>query len=77
MRLMDVLNRLKWDAAYEFEDVIIYYEDRAEKELAFIKGRWIKKIGEKFIETERGYIPLHRIRRIEYRGRIIWPTDSS
>ena len=76
MKIVDLLNRLKWDDAYDFEKVKIYYEERVNK-AAFLTGREIKKIGEKFLETERGYIPLHRIRKIEYKDEILWLTHSS
>ena len=77
MKLMDLLNRLKWDDTYDFSRVKIYYEDRASEGIAFLTGKDVKRIGEKFLETEKGYIPIHRIKRIEYNGKILWTTHSS
>ena len=77
MNLLETLNRLKWDSRYKFEEAKIYYKDRKAGETSIIYGKEIFKIGEKFLETERGYIPLHRITKIEYEGKIIWINRPS
>ena len=45
--------------------------------MACLKGEEIVSIGEKFLETSRGYIPVHRIRKIEYEGKVLWNSVSS
>jgi len=77
MKLLHLLNRLKWDSKYDFNRVRVWYEDRAGGEMACLKGEEIVSIGEKFLETSRGYIPVHRIRKIEYEGEVLWNSVSS
>jgi len=73
VNLLDLLNKLKWDKKYDFSKVRIWYVSRGEaNDLSCVNGNEIKNIG-KFLETkDGGYIPIHRIVRIEYEGKEVW-----
>ncbi len=73
VKIADLLNKLKWDEKYDFSKVRIYYISRGMvDDTDFITGNDIKSLGKLFIETERGYIPYHRIIKIEYEGKKIY-----
>ena len=38
--------------------------------------RFSGKIGKYFLETTKGPIPIHRIRKIEHNGRILFPKPE-
>lgn len=71
--MVDLLNKLRWHNEYDFDKVIIFFVSRGmPDDTDFVIGEEIKNIGEKFIETKKGYIPYHRIIKIEYEGKVIY-----
>lgn len=73
--IRDFLNKLKWNSKcnLSFSDVKIFYESRGETdELGCILGSEIVRIGKYFLETTKGSIPYHRIRKIEYGEKILF-----
>ena len=74
--IKDLLNKIKWDKNLNPRDFSIYYLDRISKTLKRIKYPDIKKIEGNFIilerEGEETSIPLHRIRRVQQKGKVIW-----
>ncbi|HEC76214.1 MAG TPA: DUF504 domain-containing protein [Thermoplasmatales archaeon] len=74
--ISDLLNKMKWHHEYEFEKVTIFFVSRGmPNNQDFVTGKEIKNIGEKFLETEKGYIPYHRIIKIEYEGKVIYSRE--
>jgi len=78
-----LLLRLMHDPAFEFRDVRATYLDRgAPEDRTEISGEDISKLDPLFIEIDSGggritCIPYHRLRRIEYRGWVLWEYGSS
>ena len=77
MKLIDLLNMLRWHKGYDFSKVKIWYINRGSYgNKASIHGNEIESIGEKFLETKSGkFIPLHRIIGIEYEGKKLWAKE--
>lgn len=73
--IRELLNKLKWDTKLDliFDDIKIFYDSRGEiNGLGSLRGNEILEIGKYFLETIKGSIPYHRIRRIEHKGKIIF-----
>ena len=67
MKIVEIIHRLKWDEQYNFEKVKIWYISRGEPNgMNVIEGADIRIIGKIFLVTKKGYIPHHRILRIDY-----------
>jgi len=77
MKTVSILNQLKWDMRYDFSKVRVWYISRGEPDdMACVDGDDIKVIGHAFLETTRGYIPHHRIVKIEYEGKELFTLSS-
>ncbi|HDN51274.1 MAG TPA: DUF504 domain-containing protein [Thermoplasmatales archaeon] len=77
MNTVSLLNKLKWDSRYDFSKVRVWYVSRGEPDdMAFVDGDDIHVIGRAFLETARGYVPHHRIVKIEYEGQEIFRLSS-
>ena len=74
--IINLLNKIKWDKNLNPEEYSIFYLDRITKGLIEIRYNDIKKIEKNFIILEKNNeevnIPLHRIRRVERKGRLVW-----
>lgn len=69
----EVLTRLRWTEGESLDEAIVHYVHRgAPGDMAIIKGSEIRELGRGFFETADATIPYHRIRKIEYRGRVIF-----
>jgi hypothetical protein len=70
-----ILNRLRW---MEGEDIgearIIYLHRGAPGDERSIEGNEIMELERSFFVTAEAKIPYHRIRRIEYRGRVLFDS---
>ena len=66
-----ILNRLKWDPAFDFNLVEVLYIDRPKRISRFF-GSDIEDIGHKFIYLGSVAIPVHRVVEIRYDGKAIW-----
>lgn len=67
MTIADIINQLKWDSTYDFEKVKVWYVSRGDlQDMSWVDGSDILQIGDKFLETTKGPIPLHRIVRVLY-----------
>lgn len=76
MKMVDLLNKLKWHDEYDFDKVKVFFISRGmPNDIDFFSGKEIENIGERFIETKKGYIPYHRIIKIEYEGKVIYSKD--
>ncbi len=74
--IKDLLNKIKWDKKENPEDHVVVYEDRVEGKERKIPFESIKKVEEGFMIVEKGgertNIPLHRIRKVLKKGKLIW-----
>lgn len=74
--IKDLLNKIKWDKRENPADYIIFYYDRILKKLIHLDFKTIKKIENNLItlikENEEINIPLHRIRRVIKKGKVVW-----
>ena len=71
----DFLNKIKWSKQENPGDYEIGYWDNKDKGLIFIKFKEIRKIEGNFIlldRKEETYIPLHRIKQIKKRSKLMW-----
>jgi len=65
----DALNRIKWDPKLKPEEFSIHYLDLGKlKEINFSE---IELQGD-FFRLKENLIPMHRIRRIAWKGRVVW-----
>lgn len=73
MRLVDLLNKIRWDMRENEEDYEVWIYDRIAKKEKRVAFKMIANIGKSFIELIDGTeIPLHRIRKVVKRGEVIW-----
>lgn len=79
MRIIDILNKIKWDSRENPDDYTILYHDRILKTLIEINYTDIKRIEDSFMVVEREdepgketMIPIHRIRKIKKKGVVVW-----
>ena len=74
--IKDLLNKIKWDKSLDPDEFLIGYEDRIENTIIEIPYSAIKKVEKNFIVIEKDLeevdIPLHRIRVVKQKGKIIW-----
>ncbi|HDS59848.1 MAG TPA: DUF504 domain-containing protein [Thermoplasmatales archaeon] len=68
------LNRIRWHEAYDFDRVRVWYVNRGSPGArACVWGSDIIDLESHFVLTKQGAIPYHRILRIQYAGRTIFP----
>ena len=76
MRIIDLLNKIKWDKNLNKDDFTIIYFDRINKNKIEVAFNKIKKIEGNFMiiesNQEESNIPLHRIKQIKQKGNVIW-----
>lgn len=72
MYILDLLNKIKWDAREKPEEYTVIYFDRLYKNKKEIKFKEIKNFNNLTLELENREIPLHRIREIKKGNKIIW-----
>jgi len=69
---LEILNKIKWDKNLDKENYYIYYLDNINKKLIEIKFVKIKELSKNFITLEDKEIPLHRIKEIRKKDKLIW-----
>ena len=67
----DALNRIRWDKSLNPEDFTVHYLDRFSSKLKEVKYVDILLDGD-YIVVGGSQIPVHRIREIRRRGRVVW-----
>ena len=72
--IKDLINKIKWDKRENPDDYILVYIDfRKEKEIPYTA---IKRLEGNFMVLEKNNeeveIPLHRIRKVKKKGKIVW-----
>jgi uncharacterized protein (UPF0248 family) len=74
--IRDLLNKIKWDQNLKPEDYTLYYLDRISKTLKKLKYSDIIRTEGTFIiisiEGEETSIPMHRIRRVKEKNKVVW-----
>lgn len=74
--ILDLLNKIKHDGSENPKDYTIHYYDRIEDSLKELKFEKIKKIEPPFLEVLKNNeiinIPLHRIKKVRKKGKIVW-----
>ena len=71
----DLLNKIKWSEEENSSDYSIGYWDNVDKKIVFIRFDEIKKIEGNFLllkREEETYIPMHRIREVKKKDKIVW-----
>ena len=74
MTIKDILNKIKWDKKENPKDYSLIYLDLGKlKEMPYTN---IKRIEGTFMVIEKNneetFIPMHRIRKVKRKGKIIW-----
>lgn len=70
--IQDVLNRIRWDSNLDTSKFAFYYYDRIENRL--IRREYADM---QDIDPNKSFnLPLHRIRRVEYQGKVIWERKN-
>jgi uncharacterized protein (UPF0248 family) len=76
MRIIDLLNKIKWDKNLNKDCFSIIYFDRVNNNEIEINYNKIKKIEGNFMviekDLEESNIPLHRIKKIMKDKEVIW-----
>jgi len=76
MRIIDLLNKIKWDKNLNKDCFSIIYFDRVNNNEIEINYNKIKKIEGNFMviekDLEESNIPLHRIKKIMKNKEVIW-----
>ncbi len=71
----DLLNKIRWDPKENPKDYTIIYFDRMLEKRIEISFASISRAGTFMIikqDNKDVYIPLHRIREVRKKGKIIW-----
>ena len=72
----EVLNEIKW-RHQAMEDALITYVHRgAPGDVMTISGRDIVELGRSFFSTAESTIPYHRIVRIVFRQKVVFPMKK-
>jgi uncharacterized protein (UPF0248 family) len=71
--LRELLNKMKWHAKYQFDNVQIWYVSRGcPGDTDSVRGADIIDLKPTVFQTEEKTIPYHRILRIEYAGTTVF-----
>jgi uncharacterized protein (UPF0248 family) len=67
----DALNRIKFDPFLNPEEFEIHYVDREKENLSQVNFSNIEIEGD-FFKFKEKLIPMHRIRKITRKGKVVW-----
>lgn len=70
--IFQLLSRIKWDIHLKESEYKLYYLDRTEDELEVVKVSDIRELTREFMTINDTEIPLHRVRKVTRRDKIIW-----
>jgi len=74
--IIDLINKIKWDAKEDPKDYTLAYQDRVLKTLIEIPYTKIKRLEGTFMiiekDGEETNIPTHRIKQVKKNGKVIW-----
>ncbi len=78
MKIVEILNRIKWDNRFRSDDFYIEYYDRVLNSNKTIPFSEVSEITPGFLITQEGsQIPIHRIRRILKRGLVFFDRNQA
>jgi uncharacterized protein (UPF0248 family) len=75
MKVVEILNKVKWDGRFDFDQLeVVYLHRGAPNDLKRIYGREIVNIGTSFLsmKAEGAEIPYHRIIKILYEWEVLF-----
>jgi len=67
----DVLNRIRWDRRLNPEDFTVCYVDRFSSELKEVRYVDLILDGD-YLLIGDSQIPVHRIRQVKHKGKVVW-----
>jgi uncharacterized protein (UPF0248 family) len=70
--IKELINKIKWDKRENPEDYTIHYIDRITKRLKEIAFTDIINIEGNFMLVGEAEIPLHRIKQVRKKRKVIW-----
>ena len=70
-KILDCLNKIRWDSGINPDDFSIHYTDRVTGQLKKVNFKDIQIKGD-FMKTDDSMIPMHRIRKIKYGDKVVW-----
>ncbi|HZX44651.1 MAG TPA: DUF504 domain-containing protein [Candidatus Nanoarchaeia archaeon] len=76
----DYINKIKWSPGENSTEYSIGYWDNIEKKIIFIDFNEIKTVVGNFLSLDRAketYIPMHRIREIRKKGKVVWKRTTA
>lgn len=74
----EILNELKWRKDKNLAEAEIHFLHRgAPNDIKIISGSEIRELGRSFFTVGDNEIPYHRIRKIIYRGEILFDHGNS
>lgn len=72
----ELLNKIKYSPQENPADYVLFYYDRVEDKLKELKLVEVKGVEEGFLmlvkENKEVNIPLHRIRKVKKKGKVVW-----
>jgi len=70
--IKELLNKIKWDKKEKKEEYEVGYWDRIRgKEIRIDYGK-IESFDDEFFNFDDSQIPLHRIKRVYKKGKLVW-----
>ncbi|MFH1638421.1 MAG: DUF504 domain-containing protein [Candidatus Woesearchaeota archaeon] len=66
------MNRIKWDSSFDEKEFTVHYYDRIKDKLIAMPFVRIKEFSKSFFSLEDSEIPLHRIREIRRKSKLVW-----
>ncbi|GEM_PF-7108804 len=76
MRVVDLLLKAKWDKRMKASEVVVEYEDRlAGNKRVGLQG--IEDVSSSFLYVGDSKIPVHRIKRVFYKGIVIFDMEKA
>lgn len=78
--IRELLNKIKYSPGEKAENYVLFYHDRVEGKLKELGLGEVENVEEGFLVLERKgeevNIPLHRIKRVEKEGKVVWERKS-
>lgn len=79
--IKELINKIKWDKRESPGDYILGYEDRVSGKIIETAYPDIERLEGNFMiifrEGEEKHIPMHRVRVVKKKGKIIWQRKLS
>jgi len=76
-KIREILNELKWQEKYDFNQVEVWYVHRgATNDTKIVNGEDIIAVEKTFLQTNDALIPHHRIFKIVYAEQILFDRNK-